>query len=167
MLRECCKMPLFPTNTWGEKSEFKGNVSLVAWKVCWAKVDVCFGILPLTSTLRAEDTFSLCELSCKKVAASVDNRLTQCSKPAKNSKKPVFFFFYYIYIYSFRFLDGFERLSVEATFLTPAYTAKMWPLRQGTLDLTPWFKLYFGENFKGGKTKPTETDLRMERDRVI
>ena len=149
-------MPLFPTNTWGEKSEFKGNVSLVAWKVCWAKVDVCFGILPLTSTLRAEDTFSLCELSCKKVAASVDNRLTQDSSNALNrprtAKSPFFFFFfYYIYIYSFRFLDGFERLSVEATFLTPAYTAKMWPLRQGTLDLTPWFKLFLVKTLKVAK----------------
>ena len=28
-------------------------------------------------------------------------------------------------IYSSRFLDGFERLSAEATFRTPAHTAKM------------------------------------------
>ena len=47
-------------------------------------------------------------------------RLTQCSKPVKKREKPVFFKFY-----SSRFLDGFERLSAEATFCTPAHTAKM------------------------------------------
>ena len=46
-------------------------------------------------------------------------RLAQCSKPVKNRKKPVFL------IYSSRFLDRFERLSAEATFRTPANTAKM------------------------------------------
>ena len=45
--------------------------------------------------------------------------LTQCSKPVKNRKKPDFL------IYSSRFLDGFERLSAEATFRTAAHTAKM------------------------------------------
>ena len=37
-------------------------------------------------------------------------RLTQCSKPVKNRKKPIFL------IYSFRFLDRFEWLSAGATF---------------------------------------------------
>ena len=46
-------------------------------------------------------------------------RLTQCSKPVKNRKKSGFF-----KIYSSRFLDGFERLSAEATFRTTAHTAK-------------------------------------------
>ena len=120
-------------------------------------------------TLRAEATFSLCELACekqpltttvqfsivharnlsrdsqaklivravvkwcefrgnKKKCVSSDllrkthARLTQCLKPVKNRKNPVFL------IYSSRFLDGFERLSAEATFLTPAHTAKMQPL---------------------------------------
>ena len=44
-------------------------------------------------------------------------RLTQCSKPVKNRKKPVFL------IYSFRFLDRFEWLSAEATFRKTAYTS--------------------------------------------
>ena len=46
-------------------------------------------------------------------------RFTQYSKPVKNRKKPVFL------IYSSRFLDGFEWLSAEGTFRTPANTAKM------------------------------------------
>ena len=46
-------------------------------------------------------------------------RLMQCSKPVKNRKKPVFL------NYSSRFLDGFEWLSAQATFCTPAHTAKM------------------------------------------
>ena len=46
-------------------------------------------------------------------------RLTQCSKSVKNRKKTRFL------IYSSRFLDGFERLSAEASFRTPAHTAKM------------------------------------------
>ena len=46
-------------------------------------------------------------------------RLAQCSKPVKNRKKPIFF------IYLSIFLDGFERLSAEATFRTLAHTAKM------------------------------------------
>ena len=48
----------------------------------------------------------------KKIATTLIcyTRLTQCSKPVKNRKKPVF------WIYLSRFLDGFEWLSVEATF---------------------------------------------------
>ena len=49
-------------------------------------------------------------------------RCTQCSKPVKNRKETVFL------IYSSRFLDGFERLTAEATFRTTAHTAKMQPL---------------------------------------
>jgi len=45
-------------------------------------------------------------------------RLMQCSKPVKQEKTRFL-------IYSSRFLDGFERLLVEATFRTPAHTAKM------------------------------------------
>ena len=52
-------------------------------------------------------------------------RLAQCSKPVKNRKKSRFL------IYLSRFLDGFERLSAEATFCTPAHTAKMYPLLAG------------------------------------
>ena len=57
----------------------------------------------------------------KKIAKTVIcyARLTQCSKPVKDRKKLVF------KIYSSRFLDGFERLSAEATFRTPAHTVKM------------------------------------------
>ena len=55
--------------------------------------------------------------------------LTQDSRNARNRsrtrKNPVFL------IYSSRFLDGFERLSAEATFRTPAHTAKMQPLLAG------------------------------------
>ena len=46
--------------------------------------------------------------------------LTQSSKPVKNRKKPGFY-----NIHSSRFLDGFERLSAEATFRTTAHTEKM------------------------------------------
>ena len=52
-------------------------------------------------------------------------RLTQCSKPVKNRKKPV------LLIYSSRFLDGFERLSAEATFRTTAHAEKIQPLLEG------------------------------------
>ena len=51
----------------------------------------------------------------------------QCSKPVKNRKKPFF------KICSSRFLDGFERLSAEATFHATAHTAKMKPLLAGYL----------------------------------
>ena len=45
----------------------------------------------------------------------------QCSKPVENRHPhPPFF-----KIYSFRGLDGFERLSAEATFRTPPNTAKL------------------------------------------
>ena len=45
----------------------------------------------------------------------------QCSKPVENRHPhPPFFI-----IYSFRGLDGFERLSAEATFRTPPNTAKL------------------------------------------
>ena len=50
-------------------------------------------------------------------------RLMQSSKPVKNRKKPVFF--------SSRFLDGFERLSAEATFRTTAHAEKIQPLLEG------------------------------------
>ena len=46
-------------------------------------------------------------------------RLTQCSKPVKN-RKNLFFS-----IYSSIFLDGFERLTAEATLRTPAHTVQM------------------------------------------
>ena len=42
----------------------------------------------------------------------------QCSKPVKQEKTRFL-------IYLSRFLDGFERLLVEATFRMPAHTAKM------------------------------------------
>ena len=49
--------------------------------------------------------------------------LTQDSRNVLNrsrtGKNPIF------KIYSSRFLDGFERLSAEATFRRPAHTAKM------------------------------------------
>ena len=63
----------------------------------------------------------------KKVATTLIccTRLTQCSKSVKNRKKPVF------KIYSSRFPDHFERLSAEATFRTPAHTAKCGPCSQG------------------------------------
>ena len=76
----------------------------------------------------------------QKVAASADNRLTQDSRNAINRSrtgKSPFFFSFFVLIYSSRFLDGFERLSAEAIFLTPAHTAKMYLCSQGTLDLTP------------------------------
>ena len=119
-----------------------------------------------SDTLRAEATFSLCELSCEKwplpttVQFSIEHarnssrdsqaklivrsdvkwrefrgnkkiattlircaRLTQDSRSALNrsrtGKNPVF------KIYLSRFVDGFERLSAEATFRTTAQTAKM------------------------------------------
>ena len=56
-------------------------------------------------------------------------RFTQDSRNALNRSrtgKNQFF-----KIYSSRFLDGFERLSAEATFRTPANTAKMQPLLAG------------------------------------
>ena len=37
----------------------------------------------------------------------------------------------FLKFYSSRFLDGFERLSAEATFCTPAHTEKMQPLLAG------------------------------------
>ena len=67
---------------------------------------------------------SLLHLCCMQFFSS-DKRLQEIffkithPKPVKNKKKPVFL------IYSSRFLDGFERLSAEATFRTPAHTAKM------------------------------------------
>ena len=45
-------------------------------------------------------------------------RLMQCSKPVKQEKTRFL-------IHSSRLLDGFERLLVEATFRTPAHTAKL------------------------------------------
>ena len=66
--------------------------------------------------------------------ASADNHsilYRACAKfvtrfASKNRKKKTRFL-----IYSSRFLDGFEGLSAEATFRTPAHTAKMYPLLAG------------------------------------
>ena len=68
-------------------------------------------------------------------------RFTQDSRNALNRSrtgKNQFF-----KIYSSRFLDGFERLSAEATFRTTAHTAKMKPLltRQDLLCLKHFFQV--------------------------
>ena len=56
----------------------------------------------------------------KKIATALISyaRLMQCSKPVKQEKTRFL-------IHSSRLLDGFERLLVEATFRTPAHTAKL------------------------------------------
>ena len=98
---------------------YRACVKFVTWFVSKINRQVCRQMAWVSWEEKKSDNFDL----LRKTHVG----LTQCSKPVKNRKKPVFL------IYSSRFLDGFERLSAEATFRTPAHTAKMLPLLAGYL----------------------------------
>ena len=95
---------------------YRSCVKFVTWFVSKINRQVCRQMARVSWEQKKCDNFDLLH--------KTHVGLTQCSKPVKNRKKPVFL------IYSSRFLDGFERLSAEAT---PAHTAKMLPLLAGYL----------------------------------